>query len=272
MLTRSRQIPASVRTIAAISALLLLVLTRFAVGQSTVNEDQSMKPYASWHGGELDTNRMTNGGLVLHIPLLSYSQRGSLDFSFFPRFNTKQWTVKIRTSQNGQILSKNWQPQGTIGAQVVSSLDWWIVSNSTNDPSFNRSVQPLDRNVHQLSTDSNSITEMYPMYSLDTTGILKPDAQTLVMSNGTRGSCPSIPSDTPGIQPTSVTDANGDQFTISSSGNALSSAMQPTCHSSANQVAIVVPHRQPSEVSKDLVPYPQARPPLVVMSYPRGLP
>jgi len=53
-----------------------------ALGQTNVNEEQGMKPYDSFHGGDLDSISMTNGGLVLHIPLVSFPQRGNLDLSF----------------------------------------------------------------------------------------------------------------------------------------------------------------------------------------------
>lgn len=61
-----------------------------AFAQSNVNEEQGMKPYDSWHGGDLDSISMTNGSLLLHIPLVSFPQRGNLDLSFSIYSNTKQ--------------------------------------------------------------------------------------------------------------------------------------------------------------------------------------
>jgi hypothetical protein len=47
------------------------------LAQTNVNEEQGMKRYDSWHGGDLDSVSMTNGGMVLHIPLVSFPQRGN---------------------------------------------------------------------------------------------------------------------------------------------------------------------------------------------------
>ena len=61
--------------------LFILAGSIFARAQTNVNEEQGLKPYDSWHGGELDSVSLTGGGLTLHIPLVSFPQRGlrSLD-------------------------------------------------------------------------------------------------------------------------------------------------------------------------------------------------
>src|SRR6266481_6386901 len=64
-----------------------------AYAQANVNEEMGMKPYDSWHGGDLDSVSMTNGGLVLHIPLVAFQQRGGLDLSFSVYANSKQWVT-----------------------------------------------------------------------------------------------------------------------------------------------------------------------------------
>lgn len=64
-----------------VAVLMMGIVPAFA--QTNVNEEQGMKPYDSWHGGDLDSISMTNRGLVLHIPLVSFPQRGNLDLSFF---------------------------------------------------------------------------------------------------------------------------------------------------------------------------------------------
>lgn len=68
------------------------------------NEEQGLKPYDSWHGGDLDSVSMTTGGLALHVPLVSFPQRGNLDLSFMVRHSTKQWYVKpAKLDQSGHI-------------------------------------------------------------------------------------------------------------------------------------------------------------------------
>ena len=64
------------------------------LAQINPNEDQGLKPYDSFHGGDLDSVSLTSGGLSLHIPLASFPQRGNLDLSFMVSFSNKQWYVK----------------------------------------------------------------------------------------------------------------------------------------------------------------------------------
>lgn len=45
--------------------------------QTNVNKEQGFKPHDSWHGGDLDSVSMTNGGLTLRIPLASLPQHGN---------------------------------------------------------------------------------------------------------------------------------------------------------------------------------------------------
>ncbi|HXO39252.1 MAG TPA: hypothetical protein VN872_11475, partial [Candidatus Acidoferrum sp.] len=116
--------------------------------QTNVNEEQGMKPYDSFHGGDLDSISMTNGGLALHIPLVSFPQRGSLDLSFSIYASSKQWRSRVNSVEcnnpndpNGctpywvPIIRGIEQPQfgtpGIEGAYVTSSLDW-IPDNQCN--------------------------------------------------------------------------------------------------------------------------------------------
>ena len=101
-----------------------------AIAQTNVNEEQGMKLYDSWHGGDLDSISMTNGGLVLHIPLVSFPQRGNLDLSFFITHSTKQWSIKPAKydTQGHLITPAKWvfrlPGNSTImGARIASSLD-----------------------------------------------------------------------------------------------------------------------------------------------------
>ena len=76
-----------------LGSLLLFIASTFtpAYTQTNVNEEQGMKPYDSWHGGDLDSISMINGAMVLHIPLACFPQRGSLDLCFSVFSNTKNW-------------------------------------------------------------------------------------------------------------------------------------------------------------------------------------
>lgn len=210
------------------SAILLLVVAftvTFGMCQSNVNEQQGLKPYDSLHGGDVDSVSLPSGSLSLHIGLAAFPQRGDIPLDFSLRYSSKAWQVKAKPScynpNCNPTYTFSWQPtRGISGAQIVSSLDWWIQTVATTDPSFNQTVSSPDGNVHQLTGSSTSATPLYPSHSLDATGILQLDANTLVMSNGTRYSYVNGIGNNlfAGKQPSSVTDANGNQITISSSG------------------------------------------------------
>jgi RHS repeat-associated protein len=214
---------------------LLLLVALFACipafAQSNPNEEQGLKPYDSWHGGDLDSISMTNGGLVLHIPLASFPQRGNLDLSFMVRFSNKQWR---KFMPPGGHVQPSWQPAPNTGTQIVSSLDWWMqesASSETNSSgatttTWSRSVTSPDGNTHQFATLDTM--PVYPLRSLDATGLLDLDTQTLILPNGTRYSYPNLADDTntgpppgtflQGVPAATVTDANGNQVSIGASG------------------------------------------------------
>jgi hypothetical protein len=59
-----------------VSLLLLGALTAHA--QNLAGLEQGIKPYGSYEGGDIDSVSMVNGSLTLHMPLLSYPQRGGI--------------------------------------------------------------------------------------------------------------------------------------------------------------------------------------------------
>jgi RHS repeat-associated protein len=194
-----------------------------AFSQTNVNEEQGLKPYDSLHGGDLDSVSLTSGGLNLQIPLASFPQRGSVPLDFLVAYSSKQWQVKKTCSANGKTCGPFfWAPavRGNSGAQVVSSLDWWKqYSVSADTPTqYSMSVTSPDGNLHQLGTSWNVVS--YPMRSLDATGLLALDSNTLVLPNGTRYYYVNGRGNNAwgGFQASSVTDANGNQIIISSSG------------------------------------------------------
>jgi len=208
--------------------------------QSNPNEEQGLRPYDSFHGGDLDSVSLTNGALAGHIPLVSFPQRGQLDLSFSLRFSSKQWQVKqrcVRTSSTGVTCTYSWiVARGDAGAQVVSSVDWRRQSTAINvpDPSGGgttaiiEGVVSPDGSLHQLGgagTEPNGTTGalVYPIYSKDATGIYVPDINDMVLPNGTHYYYPSVPQNSTltvpqGIQPSTITDADGNQITIGSGG------------------------------------------------------
>jgi RHS repeat-associated protein len=204
------------------------------LAQTNVNEERGLKPYDSFQGGDLDSISMTNGGLVLHIPLVSFPQRGSLDLSFSVYANAKQWYLRVNPVECANQFDPNgctpvWvpirrgmQPQfGGVpveGAYVTSSLDWLPDNECNVDPgnpdngftatyNWSASISAPDGNAHQFgSGSSTSFCPTPPYRALDATGIFQPDANNIVMPDGTRFDF----SSSNGLI---VTDANGNRIT-----------------------------------------------------------
>lgn len=190
-----------------------------ALAQNNPNEEQGLKPYDSFHGGDLDSVSLTSGALSLHIPLASFPQRGNLDLSFMMRFSSKQWKLFIPQPGHG---NPSWQPAAISGSQIISSIDWWLTDTESTDPTsptWTMSSSSPDGNVHKFgSGSSGSNCPGVQFRSLDATGLLRDCNNTLFMSNGTQYSYMNGHVTPTGLQPSSVTDANGNQITLSSSG------------------------------------------------------
>src|SRR5712692_2677282 len=177
-----------------------------AFAQENPNEAQALKPYDSWHGGDLDSVSLINGGLSLHLPLASFPQRGNLDLGFFVRFSNKQWRVYTKcTGVLKPVCTSKWVPVTSSGAQIVSSVDWVMQGSLAVEPQDpNMPGQPLydwslgvsgpDGGSHQFGGAIASFSgPLYPLRSLDATGILHPNAQTVIFPNGTVYSYPNMP-------------------------------------------------------------------------------
>src|SRR5437762_7541429 len=107
-----------------------VLLTLFLVTVNVLaqtNLGQGVRPYDSIDGGPLDSISLTTGGLSLHIPLVSFPQRGDLNLTFAIRASNKQWWIRARTiskktgAAGGSFL---WQPAAMAGRHLVSSRDW----------------------------------------------------------------------------------------------------------------------------------------------------
>jgi RHS repeat-associated protein len=91
--------------------LLLLVLLAALAGsvkllaQAAPDVEQGMKPYGSYHGGTLDQVGLTNGNLIFHADLLSYSQRGGeLAYPFVLQYNNKNFSYYQKPCPAGTKL------------------------------------------------------------------------------------------------------------------------------------------------------------------------
>jgi hypothetical protein len=87
--------------------LLVAVLAAPALAQQDPNLEIGLKPYGSFHGGEIDTISLSTGNLSLQAPLLSYPQRGNLGLGFMIRYNNKAWQ-KVQTSLSPIHYAYQW--------------------------------------------------------------------------------------------------------------------------------------------------------------------
>src|SRR5713226_85646 len=76
------------------------------------NDDMSLAPgftpYQSFHGGDIDSINVTNGNLIIRIPLISYPQRGGkLSLSFSVIMNGKLYAVQ-QDCTPGDICYYRW--------------------------------------------------------------------------------------------------------------------------------------------------------------------
>ena len=93
---------------------LLLSPAFSAHAQTDQNLDIGLKPYGSYHGGELDSVNMVNGNLTLHIPIASYPQRGDkLKADYYLVYNDKNW--QVQTFANVQGPYQQWSFQRAVG-------------------------------------------------------------------------------------------------------------------------------------------------------------
>jgi RHS repeat-associated protein len=73
--------------------LMLLLHPSSSIAQTNPNLAIGLTPYQSYDAGNVDSVSLLNGNLYVHIPLVSYPQRGSLNFGYAITYNDKNWYV-----------------------------------------------------------------------------------------------------------------------------------------------------------------------------------
>jgi YD repeat-containing protein len=104
----------SVRCVPMVLLILLLAIaSRSCTSQSVPDMSEGVIPNDAYSYGDIDAVSMTSGNLLLHIPLLSYPQRGNqLKLSFSINYSNHGWTTKPATQgPNKQV----WVNQGFTG-------------------------------------------------------------------------------------------------------------------------------------------------------------
>jgi RHS repeat-associated protein len=109
--------------------LIVLFLSILCVAQQNPNLAGGPNPYGSYHGGDIDSVSMVNGALILHQPVASYPQRGSLSAGYFLIANSKNWTTAwAANNANGGYY---WATVDSPGISLKSSFDIQIQRTRT---------------------------------------------------------------------------------------------------------------------------------------------
>jgi RHS repeat-associated protein len=180
------------------AVLLILVAASLSWGQMPDIPDKGFRPFGSYQLSDIDAVNLTNGNLIVHIPIVSYPQRGDVPpLSLSVRFNNPRWSVKFQ--YNGQTNDGNdmwfayWGDDGA-GTEIVrdntyslAEYDYNLYNIDPNEPGAGviHIVDSLGAHhaVEQTSGDPNQGFFRSPMESIDGTG-LKVDPSGCVYSGG----------------------------------------------------------------------------------------
>src|SRR6202142_181096 len=145
-----------IRRVAVFNVLVLAFfgLTSRVFAQSNPNLEIGLRPYGSYEGGKIDTVSLTNGNLMLHIPLFSYPQRGSLPANMNLTYNNKNWYVHSACSNGTCIDQWKWNPLTPSG--VYFNFDGAMgISYTLIKPNiYIWTLYTSDGGSHLMSTDT----------------------------------------------------------------------------------------------------------------------
>src|SRR6266850_2014233 len=207
-----------------------LVITIPVCAQSNGSLENGINPYGSYHGGNIDTVSMTNGNLFLHIPLLSYPQRGGkLTLDFFIRFNAKNWYTSFTCFASSGTCFGRWfrdDRYGMNGVEVAKDQTLYFKSDVvqvkmqtggqtfTSDVSLRSAVSP-DGSSHLVGQSSSVFSNIFP--AVDGSGYTPLGFTHVIDRNGVRYK-QIIFGNPPTGAGTETQDPNGNKITVSPSG------------------------------------------------------
>src|SRR5713101_5169669 len=183
-----------------ITGALLLTLTVVSLswGQMPDIPDKGFRPFGSYQLSDIDSVNLTNGNLVLHIPIVSYPQRGDVPpLSLSVRFNNPRWLEKFvyhgQEDWGGQIWAAVWGDDG-MGLEIVRdntySLAGYVYNHyGINPGGSSQSLHVVDSmGAHHIveSTPTTDLTPYGPMESIDGTGLALQNGSIVIDGNGVR--------------------------------------------------------------------------------------
>jgi len=81
-----------IRFLLLVVVALVLIAPQVGKAQTDPVFEEGLKPYGAYHGGDIDSVSLVNRVLNVHIPIVSYSQRGGkLHMGFYLRYDSPIW-------------------------------------------------------------------------------------------------------------------------------------------------------------------------------------
>jgi RHS repeat-associated protein len=178
-------------------------------------DEQGVKPYGSYHVGDVDMVSLQSAKLEVHAPLLEYKQRGRLQLAFGLRYESAMWNETKSCGIPRQPCTLFWRETNNTGRMQfvlepgLPTMSDQVLVQDPNCSTCMVSAHTLalgDGSQHALGNLGGVNATTFE--SLDATG-LKWDssAQTVTMADGTRYINPF--GGTPLVE-----DANGNQILI----------------------------------------------------------
>lgn len=198
---------------AVLSLLMTLAIGANAQAPGDPTLSQGLKPYGSYTGGNIDVVSFENGKLDLHIPLLSYPQRGKLQMNFTIRYNNPGYTLNKQCNPGDPPppctynVSSNFTKPGPWGVSVVADFNAITliptgVWNPANDTYSGNGDYPIIYMPDGSSHGTGNITGTANYRATDASGwLVNSTAQNFI--------------------PGTVTDPDGTRYSISNSGVSL---------------------------------------------------
>src|SRR5260221_2727019 len=120
---------------------LLLFMTIAGVAQEQPNLEQGLRPYGSYHSGDIDNVNLSNGNLSVQKGLWQVPQRGKLDLDYFFTTNNKNYFINQMCDPTSGCFNY-WDVRGDLSVSITNSqavfldVQTVVVGESGGQPSL----------------------------------------------------------------------------------------------------------------------------------------
>lgn len=205
-----------------LAALVLSLAASLTTNAQDINPNLGLTPYQSLHGGDIDSINLSNGNLMLHIPLVDYPQRGAVRLSFSLTYNSAS------THSTQECVPIPPQPKCTlfwvsgVGPSIVDDQHVSILEQRFQTPNQG----PVQTEFAVVTGDG----AQHPLVGASTIGQITSDGTGFVANSSYNANVPppTVIIDRNGVRyPISSTnlvfreDSNGNQISVSSDGLTL---------------------------------------------------